>query len=36
MPTAHLDDLLNTITNPEDWSKYKNMYSPLSLLTQKL
>ena len=31
MPTAHLNDLLNTITNPEDWSKYKNMYTPLSL-----
>lgn len=30
MPTAHLDDLLNTITNPEDWDKYKNMYTSLS------
>ena len=31
MPTAHLDDLLDTITNSEDWDKYKNMYTPLSL-----
>ena len=30
MPAAHLDDLLNTIYNPEDWDKYKNMYNPLS------
>ena len=30
MPAAHLDDLLNTIDNPEDWDKYKNMYNPLS------